>query len=102
MPPIVSVIIPTHNRRDFLPGAIASVLAQTFTDWELVVIDDGSQDDTASVIAPFLCDPRVRYEVQPQQGRSAARNRGIQMARSEWVAFLDSDDRYLPNCLQAH
>jgi GT2 family glycosyltransferase len=100
--PIISVIIPTHNRRDLLPGAIASVLGQSFTDWELVVVDDGSQDDSAAVVEPFLSDPRVRYAAQNQQGRSAARNHGLKMARGEWVAFLDSDDRYLPNGLRDH
>jgi glycosyltransferase involved in cell wall biosynthesis len=102
MATIVSVIIPTHNRREFLPSAIASVLGQSFMDWELLVVDDGSQDDTADVVEPFLLDPRVRYVSQTQQGRSVARNRGIQMAQGKWVAFLDSDDRYLPNCLQDH
>jgi hypothetical protein len=102
MTPAVSIVIPTHNRRDYLPGAINSVLSQTLSDWELVVVDDGSRDDTASVVAPFLSDRRVRYEVQPQQGRSAARNRGVALAQAQWMAFLDSDDRFLPTCLGDH
>ena len=102
MAPIISVILPSHNRRELLPGAIASVLGLSFTDWELIVVDDGSQDDSAAVVAPFRSDPRVRYITQTQQGRSAARNRGIELAQGEWVAFLDSDDRYLPNGLQDH
>ena len=102
MTPVISVILPTYNRREFLPGAITSVLGQTFTDWELIVVDDGSQDDSAAVVAPFRTDPRVRYVAQAQQGRSAARNRGIELAQGQWIGFLDSDDRYLPNALQDH
>ena len=102
MAPTISVILPTHNRGEWLPGAIASVLNQTFTDWELIVVDDGSQDDSAAVVELFRADARVRYVAQPQQGRSAARNRGIAMAQGKWLAFLDSDDRYLPHGLQDH
>jgi GT2 family glycosyltransferase len=100
--PLVSVILPTHNRRDLLPGAIASVLGQTFIDWELIIVDDGSHDDSAAVVEPFRADARVRYVCQTRQGRSAARNRGIALAEGDWIAFLDSDDRYLPTGLQDH
>ena len=102
MAPLISVVLPTHNRCALLPGAIASVLGQTFANWELIIVDDGSQDDSAAVVEPFLADPRARYVAQTQQGRSVARNRGIELAQGEWVAFLDSDDRYLPNGMQDH
>lgn len=97
-PPLVSVIIPTYNRSAYLRQAIASVLAQTYPDFEIVVVDDGSMDDTAAVVAEFA-DTRIRYERQANAGRSAARNRGLALARGEYIAFLDDDDLYLPDKL---
>lgn len=98
--PQVSVVIPTYNRAHILGRAIASVLGQTYTDLELVVVDDGSTDGTASLMQGFS-DPRLRYVPQPQnRGVSAARNRGIAEARGEWLAFLDSDDEWLPQKLE--
>src|SRR5258706_142322 len=67
--PLISVIIPTYNRRELLPGAIASVLRQTFINWELIIVDDGSRDGTEAVVDPFRADSRVRYVSQTQQGR---------------------------------
>jgi O-antigen biosynthesis protein len=97
--PRVSVIVPTYNRADVLPRAIRSVLAQSWTDLELLVVDDGSTDATAEVVARHG-DPRVRYLRQPQNaGVSAARNRGLRAARGDFVAFLDSDDEWLPGKL---
>lgn len=93
--PKVSVIIPTYNRASLLRDAIDSVLHQTFTDLELVVVDDGSTDNTEEVLCS-ITDPRVRYFKQPNRGVSAARNAGIQATTSEFVAFLDSDDLFLP------
>ncbi len=94
----LSVIIPTHNRRALLERALTSVLAQTVPAKEVIVVDDGSSDDTgAAVRARF---PGVRYLWQPNRGVSAARNRGIATARSEWLAFLDSDDEWLPRKLE--
>jgi len=96
--PKVSVIIATHNRPNFVAHAIQSVLAQTYTDLELIVIDDGSTDQTADVVGSFR-DPRLRYEYQPPSGRSRARNRGLVKATGEYIAFLDDDDAYLPDKL---
>lgn len=99
-PPKVSVIIPTFNRAHILARAIASVLEQTDANLELIVVDDGSSDDTAALIKTFV-DPRLRYVQQPRNlGVSAARNRGIAEARGEWLAFLDSDDLWLPQKLE--
>lgn len=98
--PKVSVIIPTFNRAHTLGRAIDSVLGQTYTDLELIVVDDGSSDGTAALIQDFQ-DPRLRYLQQPRNlGVSAARNRGIAEARGEWLAFLDSDDLWLSQKLQ--
>lgn len=94
---LVSVIIPTFNRRDLVREAIDSVLAQRGADFELIVIDDGSTDDTETALAPL--SHRLRYRWQANRGVSAARNLGAQLARGQWLAFLDSDDLWLPNKL---
>ena len=97
---MVSVIIPTFNRKEPLLAAVASVQSQTFQDWEILIIDDGSEDDTKIAIEPFLSD-RIRYIRQPNLGVSAARNRGLSEARFNWIAFLDSDDTWSPAKLEA-
>jgi glycosyltransferase involved in cell wall biosynthesis len=99
MMPVVSVVIPTYNRPQFVRGAVRSVLAQTFLDFELIVIDNGSVDDTSNVIRSFD-DPRVRcVRIEINNGVSPARNRGIELARGEFIAFLDDDDEWLPDKL---
>ena len=98
--PLVSVILPTYNRARVLPRAIASVLAQTFRDLELIVVDDGSTDDTAAVVAA-IPDSRLRYlPGTVNLGDSGARNRGAAQARGKWLAFQDSDDEWVPNNLE--
>ncbi len=93
-----SIIIPTYNRAVFLPKAIESVLAQTFPDWELIIVDDGSTDNTREVVSQYK-DERITYIYQENAERSAARNKGIVHAKGEYVCFLDSDDYYLENFL---
>jgi len=88
---MVSVVIPTYERADKVQRAINSVLAQTYAAVEVIVIDDGSSDGTGQVLAEKFGD-RIRYYAQANQGVSVARNRGVQEARGEWIAFLDSDD----------
>jgi glycosyltransferase involved in cell wall biosynthesis len=95
--PRVSVIIPTYNRGEMLVEAIDSVLAQTFTDFEVIVIDDGSKDQTAKLVEPYL--DRITYRVQQNGGVAAARNHGIRLARAEYICFLDSDDKWKPEKL---
>jgi len=95
--PTVSVIIPTYNRGWILREAIDSVLAQDFTDYELIVVDDGSTDDTRQILGSYGRDLLVLR--QSNQGVSAARNRGIAESRARLVAFLDSDDLWLPQKL---
>lgn len=98
--PCVSVVMPTYNRAHLLPRAIGSVLAQTFSDFELLVVDDGSTDRTGEVVAGFK-DGRIRVlRLDRNDGASRARNAGIQAARGAWVAFLDSDDEWLPRKLE--
>lgn len=91
MNPKVSVVIPTYNRAARVQAAIESVLAQTVSDLEVIVVDDGSSDDTGKVLGEAFGD-RIRYYPQVNQGASVARNKGIEEARGEWIAFLDSDD----------
>lgn len=99
--PLVSVILPTYNRARFLPQAFASIEAQDLADWELIVVDDGSTDETADVVRVLsgrLAQP-VRCVRQPNRGAYAARNRGLELARGRYVAFFDSDDVWLPHHL---
>jgi glycosyltransferase involved in cell wall biosynthesis len=91
MNPKVSVVIPTYNRAVNVQHGIEGVLAQTFSDLEVIVIDDGSSDGTGGILRDAFGD-RIRYYFQPNQGASVARNRGVEEARGEWIAFLDSDD----------
>jgi len=91
--PFFSVIIPTYNRKDFLSIAIDSVLQQTFDDFELLIVDDGSGDGTRKLIKG-ITDNRLRYVRQQHKGVSAARNKGIRQARGKFICFLDSDDRF--------
>jgi len=92
--PKVSVVVPTYDSARFLGKAIQSVLDQTFQDWELIVVDDGSTDNTRDVMAAFQ-DPRIRYVHQENRGAPAALNAGIRLARGAYVAFLGADDRWL-------
>ena len=97
--PTVSVVIPTYNRADYILEAIESVMSQTYRDFEIVVVDDGSTDDTAAIIRAEFSD-KVIYHYQPNRGVSHARNTGINIAKGNWIAFLDSDDEWLPEKLQ--
>jgi len=97
--PRVSVVIPAFNYARYLPAAIESVLAQTHAEFELLVVDDGSTDETRGVVAHYR-DARVRYVWQENAGLSAARNTGIREAHFEYVAFLDADDFWAPQFLE--
>lgn len=96
---MVSVILPAYNRAATLPRAIKSVLAQYYADWELVIVDDGSTDNTLAVATPFL-GARVRYFNTENFGVSHARNFGVKNSSGEWIAFIDSDDEWLPRKLE--
>jgi len=96
--PSVSVVIPTYNCARYLPEAVDSVLAQTYRDFETIVVDDGSTDNTPEVLAPY--GDQIRVIRQANAGRSAARNAGVLAAQGEYIAFLDADDLWLPQKLE--
>jgi glycosyltransferase involved in cell wall biosynthesis len=96
--PTVSIIIPTYNRGQFIGAAVQSVLNQTFQDFEVFVVDDGSTDQTSEIVHAFSSE-KVQYVFQPNRGRSNARNHALGLAQGRYIAFLDSDDLYLPDKL---
>lgn len=94
---LVSIIMPSYNTGRFIAESIESVLAQTYTNWELIVVDDCSTDDTDSVVTRFN-DNRIRYfKNEKNSGAAVSRNKALREAKGEWIAFLDSDDLWLPN-----
>ncbi len=94
-PPLVSIILCTYNRAHLVTRAIASVLAQSYGQWELIVVDDGSVDSTELVVMPIVkSDPRIRYLYQANRGVAFSRNVGIALARGTYTTFVDSDDEY--------
>lgn len=97
--PMVSVVLPTYGRLPLLRQAVASVVGQTFGDWELIIVDDGSTDDTREYLEA-IGDPRVRPLRLEHRGITSARSSGLGLARGKWVAFLDSDDLWLPGKLE--
>lgn len=95
--PLISVIIPAYNAEKYLKEALDSVLSQTYQNWECIIIDDGSTDDTQKIVQDYITqDKRFIYFFQKNQGLSAARNSGIKIAKADYIAFLDSDDIWLP------
>lgn len=99
---MISIVIPTYNRAGTLARSIQSVLAQSYSDWELVIVDDGSTDNTQEVVKPFVQrDERIHYIFCPEnKGQAVARNKGIQVSGGEYIAFQDSDDCWMPDKLQ--
>ncbi len=101
--PTVSVIIPAYNAANFISQTIESVLNQTFTDFELLVIDDGSTDNTLAIANQYaLSDRRIQVLSQTNRGVSATRNHGVQIAKGDLIAFLDADDLWFPDKLASH
>ncbi len=95
--PLVSTIVPCYNQAGFLPETLASIQAQTCTDWEVLIVNDGSPDNTRAVAAEWVKkDPRFRYIEKPNGGLSSARNAGLAQARGKFIQLLDSDDVILP------
>lgn len=96
--PLVSIITPTFNRGYIIGRAIESVVGQTYPNWEHLIVDDGSTDNTAEVVAGFK-DPRIKYLTRSNKGPSAARNTALSVAQGEWIAYIDSDNELFPNYL---
>ncbi|WP_456325501.1 glycosyltransferase family 2 protein [Desulfonauticus submarinus] len=95
----ISVIIPTYNCARYIKDAVISVINQRYKDWELIIVDDGSTDNTREVIAPYLENKRIRYVWQENRGKSVARNKGLDLATGKYITFLDADDFFLPGAL---
>lgn len=97
----ISIICPNYNKGLFIGETIESVLASSYADWELIIIDDGSTDDSLRIIQDFASkDQRIKYHQQSNQGGAVARNMGMTMATGEYLLFLDSDDLIAPDCLE--
>lgn len=96
----MSVVTPLYNSAPYIAETLASLQRQTCDDWECILVDDGSTDDTELRVKPFLADSRFRYLEQEHRGIAAARNRAIQAAQGRWIALLDHDDRWLPAKLE--
>lgn len=98
---LVSIIMPSYNTAQFISETIKSVLAQTYTNWELIIVDDCSTDNTDKVVNSFLTDERIRYlKNKKNSGAAVSRNYALREARGKWIAFLDSDDLWLPEKLE--
>lgn len=101
MDQLVSIIMPSYNTGRYIAQSIQSVLAQTYENWELWIVDDASDDNTDEVVAPFLTDTRIHYIKLPHNsGAAVARNRALREAGGRWIAFLDSDDLWRPEKLE--
>ena len=98
---LVSIIMPSWNTAKFIKESIECVIAQSYGNWELLIVDDCSTDDTDEVVRPYLADPRVRYfKNEKNSGAALTRNRAMREAQGEWIAFLDSDDLWMPEKLE--
>src|ERR1051325_9337896 len=103
MQPLISIVIPAYNRASTIVAALDSLKSQTHSNWEAVVVDDGSRDDTSQLVSlQVQKDSRIRLiKLERNRGAQAARNIGIRAAHGQWITFLDSDDQYLPHSLEA-
>lgn len=100
MTPLVSIITPTYNSQSFITDTIHSILDQTYSNWELMIVDDASKDDTLAVVNAFTTDPRIKiFSLKENKGAAVARNRGISEAKGDYITFLDADDLWKPHKL---
>ena len=98
---LVSIIMPSYNTASFIAESIQSVLGQSYKDWELIIVDDCSPDNTDDVVRPFLTDERIKYlKNEKNSGAAISRNRALREAKGKWIAFLDSDDLWIPDKLK--
>ena len=101
MDSLVSIIMPSYNTAGYIAESIQSVLAQTYNNWELIIVDDCSPDNTDEVVKPFLADLRIKYlKNEKNSGAAVSRNRALREAKGKWIAFLDSDDLWMPEKLE--
>lgn len=98
--PLVSVIIPTFNYGSFIGETISAVMEQTYPNWEIIIVDDGSTDNTKSILVPFLKDQRIQYFYKKNAGLSAARNTGLSLSKGDFLQFLDADDLISPSKIE--
>lgn len=98
-PDLVSIMMPAYNAEQFIARAIESAISQTYSPWEMIIVDDGSTDSTAEILARYI-DPRIKVFHQPNSGEACARNKALDHVQGEYLAFLDADDLYLPHHLQ--
>ena len=93
--------MPSYNTAEYIGESIKSVVNQTYTDWELIIVDDRSTDNTDDAVAPFLSDARIKYfKNEKNSGAAVSRNKALREAKGKWIAFLDSDDLWLPEKLE--
>lgn len=97
---MITIITPTYNSEILVQGTIRSIQQQTYTDWELIIVDDGSTDNTEEVLKPYLADCRIRYIRKSNSGQADSLNTGAALAKGEFITFLDSDDEAYPQWLQ--
>ncbi len=98
---LVSIIMPSYNTASFISSSIRSVLAQSYNDWELIIVDDCSSDNTDQVVKEYLSDERIKYlKNEKNSGAAVSRNRALREAKGKWIAFLDSDDLWMPDKLE--
>lgn len=101
MDELVSIIMPSYNTANYISETIRSVLAQTYENWEVIIVDDCSTDNTDEIVKPYLTDKRIKYlKNDKNSGAAVSRNRALREAKGKWIAFLDSDDLWLPNKLE--
>ena len=98
---LVSIVMPSYNTGKFIAESINAVINQSYPYWELLIVDDCSNDDTDNVVAPFLSDERIRYfKNEKNSGAAVSRNKALREAKGKWIAFLDSDDLWFPEKLE--
>lgn len=98
---LVSIITPSYNTANFIAKTIQCVLDQTYTNWEMIIVDDCSTDNTDEIVAPFLMDKRIKYlKNEKNSGAAVTRNKALREAKGKWIAFLDSDDLWMPEKLE--
>ena len=97
---MISIIIPLYNKGNIIQLTLNSILAQSYKDFEVIIVDDGSTDKSKQMLLPYLENENIKYIYQTNKGVSAARNAGAQQAKGEWILFLDADDPLYPNALE--